>query len=89
MDPTGTPCSLRAFSLDGGVYISGPIIAICHNSHPAKRHSALCVHLNYSIPEAFVNGFSTKTALYLKQGYGTQMRRTSSTLPPCTTNVVL
>ena len=64
----------RTFSLDSGLHISDPIIAICHNSHPAKRHSAPCVHLNYSIPEAFVNGFSTKTALYLKQGYGTQMR---------------
>lgn len=60
MDPTGTPCSLRAFSLDGGVYISGPIIAICHNftSHKTGTQPP-CVQLNYSMAAAFVNGFST------------------------------
>jgi hypothetical protein len=62
-DPDRSTLQPWALSLDGGVCISDPIIAICHNSHPAKRHSAPCVHLNYSIPEAFVNGFSTKTAL--------------------------
>ena len=58
MDPTGTPCSLRAFSLDGGVYISGPIIAICHNftSHKTGTQPP-CVQLNYSIRKTFVNGF--------------------------------
>ncbi len=59
MDPTGTPCSLRAFSLDGGVYISDPIIAICHNftSHKTGTQPP-CVQLNYSMSRAFVNGFS-------------------------------
>ena len=56
--PAGAPCSWER-SLWAAVCISDPINAICHNSHPAKRHSAPCVHLNYSIPEAFVNGFST------------------------------
>ena len=58
MDPTGTPCSLRAFSLDGGVCISDPIIAICHNFTFRKADIAsLRVQLNYSIRNTFVNGF--------------------------------
>ena len=58
MDPTGTPCSLRAFSLDGGVCISDPIIAICHNFTFRKVGIVpLCVQLNYSIRKTFVNGF--------------------------------
>ena len=31
MIPTGAPYSREALSLDGGVCISDPIIAICHN----------------------------------------------------------
>ena len=89
MIPTGAPCSWER-TLWAAVCISDPIIAICHNFTFRKADIvSLCVQLNYSICKTFVNGFSTKTALYLKQGYGTQMRRTSSTLPPCTTNVVL
>ena len=58
MEPTGTPCSLRAFSLDGGVCISDPIIAICHNFTFRKADIAsLRVQLNYSIRKTFVNGF--------------------------------
>ena len=58
MDPTGTPCSLRAFSLDGGVCISDPIIAICHNFTFRKADTMPpCVQLNYSIRKTFVNGF--------------------------------
>ena len=58
--PAGAPCSWER-SLWAAVCISDPIIAICHNSHPAKRHSAPCVHLNYSMGSAFVNSFPAKT----------------------------
>ena len=89
-DPDRSTLQPWALSLDGGVCISDPIIAICHNFTFRKADTTpLCVQSNYSIRKTFVNGFSTKTALYLKQGYGTQMRRTSCTLPPCTTSVVL
>ena len=81
-DPDRSTLQPWALSLDGGVCISDPIIAICHNFTFRKAGEVpLCVQLNYSIRKAFVNGF--------EQIYGTQMRRTSSTLPPCTTSVVL
>ena len=77
MDPTGTPCSLRAFSLDGGVYISDPIIAICHNSAAAKGHSAPCVQLNYSMRKAFVNRFgqNSRNPDAVHMGYFTVLDR--------------
>ena len=58
MIPTGAPYSRWALSLDGGVCISDPIIAICHNFTFRKADTMpLCVQLNYSIRKTFVNGF--------------------------------
>lgn len=56
-DPDRSTLQPWALSLDGGVCISDPIIAICHNSAAAKGHSAPCVQLNYSMCKAFVNRF--------------------------------
>ena len=56
-DPDRSALQPWALSLDGGVCISDPIIAICHNSAAAKGHSAPCVQLNYSMCKAFVNRF--------------------------------
>ena len=51
-----------ALSLDGGVCISDPIIAICHNFTFRKADTmSLCVQLNYSIRKTFVNVFSKKS----------------------------
>ena len=57
-DPDRSTLQPWALSLDGGVYISGPIIAICHNftSHKTGTQPP-CVQLNYSIRKTFVNGF--------------------------------
>ena len=54
-----------ALSLDGGVCISDPIIAICHNftSHKTGTQPP-CVQLNYSMSRAFVNSFPAKTFPY-------------------------
>ena len=57
MIPTGMPYSLWAFSLDGGVCISDPIIAICHNFTSRKAGTMPpCVQSNYNMYAAFVNG---------------------------------
>ena len=57
MIPTGAPYS-HGRSLWTVVYISDPIIAICHNFTFRKADTMpLCVQLNYSIRKTFVNGF--------------------------------
>ena len=57
-DPDRSTLQPWALSLDGGVCISDPIIAICHNFTFRKADIAsLCVQLNYSIRKTFVNGF--------------------------------
>ena len=57
-DPNRSTLQPRALSLDGGVCISDPIIAICHNFTFRKVGIVpLCVQLNYSIRKTFVNGF--------------------------------
>ena len=60
-DPDRSTLQPWVLSLDGGVYISDPIIAICHNFTFRKAGEApLCVQLNYSIRKTFVNVFSEK-----------------------------
>ncbi len=60
-DPDRSTLQPWALSLDGGVCISDPIIAICHNFTFRKADTVpLCVQLNYSIRKAFVNVFSEK-----------------------------
>ena len=60
-DPDRSTLQPWALSLDGGVCISDPIIAICHNFTFRKADTmSLCVQLNYSIHKAFVNVFSEK-----------------------------
>ncbi len=60
-DPDRSALQPWALSLDGGVCISDPIIAICHNFTFRKADTAsLRVQLNYSIRNTFVNGFSEK-----------------------------
>ena len=60
-DPDRSTLQPWALSLDGGVCISDPIIAICHNFTFRKAGEALlCVQLNYSIRKTFVNVFSEK-----------------------------
>ena len=60
-DPDRSALQPRALSLDGGVCISDPIIAICHNFTFRKADIAsLRVQLNYSIRNTFVNVFSEK-----------------------------
>ena len=57
-DPDRSTLQPWALSLDGGVCISDPIIAICHNFTFRKAGEVpLCVQLNYSIRKTFVNGF--------------------------------
>ena len=57
-DPDRSTLQPWALSLDGGVCISDPIIAICHNFTFRKAgEMPLCVQLNYSIRKTFVNGF--------------------------------
>ena len=57
-DPDRSTLQPWALSLDGGVCISDPIIAICHNFTFRKADIAsLRVQLNYSIRKTFVNGF--------------------------------
>ena len=57
-DPDRSTLQPWALSLDGGVCISDPIIAICHNFTFRKADTMpLCVQLNYSIRKTFVNGF--------------------------------
>ena len=60
-DPDRSTLQPWALSLDGGVCISDPIIAICHNFTFRKAGTVpLCVQLNYSIRKTFVNVFSEK-----------------------------
>ena len=60
-DPDRSTLQPWALSLDGGVCISDPIIAICHNFTFRKADIAsLRVQLNYSIRNTFVNVFSEK-----------------------------
>ena len=60
-DPDRSTLQPWALSLDGGVCISDPIIAICHNFTFRKAGTMpLCVQLNYSIRKTFVNAFSEK-----------------------------
>ena len=61
-DPDRSTLQPWALSLDGGVCISDPIIAICHNFTFRKAGIVpLCVQLNYSIRKTFVNVFSEKS----------------------------
>ena len=61
-DPDRSTLQPWALSLDGGVCISDPIIAICHNFTFRKADTmSLCVQLNYSIRKTFVNVFSKKS----------------------------
>ena len=73
-DPDRSTLQPWVLSLDGGVCISDPIIAICHNFTFRKAGiMSLCVQLNYSIRNTFVNGFGrfllypTQNILSLRQ----------------------